>query len=179
MQHKTKYTIAEASDFLGFKSRSTLNSKTKAGIISYETDSAGIKIIDASELARVFPDLYNKAMSNTNDIQPTNNKKTQENTSPGGPDTATVFTLLTQQIELMREDLKQERDQHKEREERLYHEKNELMGIVKNHTLMLTHQPDKKVQKFPFKNIAIISGIIAATIFAMLTALYTLAHFLK
>jgi hypothetical protein len=184
MQNKTKYTIREATEFLGFGSRSTLNSKTKDGTLSWEKDNNGTKVIDASELARVFPDEFNRAVSNTNNVQYSGNKKAQENTPSSGPDNIAVINMLTQQVDLMKEYLHQQTEQNKERETRLYTEKAELLSVIKNQTLMLTHQPNntedkRKTTREKYKSTAIISTIIAGVVLSTIAALYILAHFLK
>ncbi len=172
MRNKTKYTVAEASELLGFSSRSTLNKKTKDGTLSYDKDINGVKTIDASELARVFPDLYNKAMSETTDAQYSPTKKAQENTPSTAMDQTAVLQILIKQTEQLREDLERERNQNIERENRLYSEKNELMGLVKNQNLMLTHQPipaqPEKAQKLYalYKWPIIITGGLAWIAFA-------------
>lgn len=74
MTIKQKYTVSEATEFLGFKSRSTINKHTKINgnnALSYEFDSQGNKIVPLLELERVFPEKYKQALQAQGDIKDT------------------------------------------------------------------------------------------------------------
>ncbi len=112
MKIQQKYTVTEATDFLGFKSRSTINSRTKqkgSKAISYEMDENGNKIISIQELERVFPTKYNTALkhnkntANTNTIHSTS---AQESTKKNTANT----THLQHKVEMLEQELKNTHD---------------------------------------------------------------------
>jgi len=61
----TKFSISAAARLTG-KSRTTLSGHIKAGKLSCETDANGNKVIDASELARVYPDEFDPRRGEAN-----------------------------------------------------------------------------------------------------------------
>lgn len=74
MNTQQKYTISEATAFLGFKSRSTINKRTKeqgSKALSYEIDENGNKVISILELERVFPDKVKAALKKNKDTENT------------------------------------------------------------------------------------------------------------
>jgi septal ring factor EnvC (AmiA/AmiB activator) len=107
MEIQQKYTISEATAFLGFKSRSTINSRTKdkgTKSLSYETDDSGNKVISILELERVFPAKYAAAIKK---------KKNTSNTSTEYSNNAPKNTSNTIQLQHKVEMLEQELDSTK------------------------------------------------------------------
>jgi len=58
MTEKTKLTIKEAAEFLGYSNKSTLMKHKKEGRFSTETDENNVLLVDKSELRRVYPTRY-------------------------------------------------------------------------------------------------------------------------
>lgn len=155
METKEKYTISEATALLGFKSRSTLNKRTKTGgtdSISFERDENGTKVIPFVELQRVFPDRIKTALSKEPDTKNTftlHSAKTQINT----PKNIVHTGLLEQKLEsleaqLEREQLERQRERQEsrdlerkadEREEHLRNQVSELTKTISQHTRLLEH----------------------------------------
>jgi hypothetical protein len=113
MEFKEKYTISEATELLGFKSRSTINKRTKStgkDSISFEKDEYGNKVIRMVELQRVFPDRMKNVLDNKGNTPNTlsvHSAKIQSNTRPTAPNTP----LLQQKIEMLEAQLEQEREE--------------------------------------------------------------------
>lgn len=59
---KSKMTIKEAAELLGYSNKSTLMKDKRAGKFSVETDEAGVLLVDASELQRVYPTRYKNGL---------------------------------------------------------------------------------------------------------------------
>ena len=155
METKEKYTISEATALLGFKSRSTLNKRTKTGgmdSISFEQDENGTKVIPLVELQRVFPDRIKTALSKQPD---TKNTFTKHSTK-AHPSTAknTLHTGLLEQkleslevqLELERLERQRERQESQDRErkadEREEHLRNQVLELTKTisqHTRLLEY----------------------------------------
>jgi hypothetical protein len=128
MTIKQKYTISEATEFLGFQSRSTINKYTKMNgnnALSYELDSQGNKIIPLLELERVFPEKYKQALkiqANTKntvyEIQQNEQPNTAKNTQNTTKDTAVLelkIQMLQNQIEHEQTERERERQEVQER----------------------------------------------------------------
>lgn len=167
METKERYTISEATELLGFKSRSTLNKRTKTGgtdSISFEQDENGTKVIPLVELQRVFPDRIKTALSKQSD---TKNTFTRHSTK-AHPSTAknTVHTgLLEQKLESLEAQLEREQSERQrerqesqdrerkadEREEHLRNQVSELTKTISQHTRLLEYQqtssPEEAVEK--------------------------------
>jgi hypothetical protein len=98
MKLKEKYTVSEATELLGFKSRSTINRRTKTtgkDSISFERDEDGNKIIQFVELQRAFPDRIKNVLNdkgNTPSTKTVHSAKIQSNTARNTPN-----ALLLQQ----------------------------------------------------------------------------------
>jgi len=110
---KEKYTISEATELLGFKSRSTLNKRTKStgkDSISCEKDELGNKVIRLVELQRVFPDRIKAASAkngNTPNTISAHSAKIQSNTRPTPPNAL----LLQQKVETLEAQLEKEKEE--------------------------------------------------------------------
>lgn len=121
---KQKYTISEATEFLGFQSRSTINKYTKMNgnnALSYELDSQGNKIIPLLELERVFPEKYKQALkiqANTNNTLYEIQQNAQPNTAKNTQNTGVLelkIQMLQSQIEYEQTERERERQEVQER----------------------------------------------------------------
>ncbi|MCI5091163.1 hypothetical protein [Phaeodactylibacter sp.] len=138
MEVKEKYTVSEATELLGFKSRSTINRRTKTtgkDSISFEKDEVGNKIIRFVELQRAFPDRVKNVLAskgNTPNTITAHSAKAQSNTGRNTPNAL----LLQQKVETLEAQLE------KEKEERLRErrEANERDGKSENREHMLQQQ---------------------------------------
>ena len=155
MNTKEKYTISEATALLGFKSRSTINKRTKGqggDPISYEMDENGTKVISLVELQRVYPDRIKQVLEkekNTSDTSTSYSTKAQLNTAKNT--TNTVW--LAEKVELLEEllakteaDRGRERQEFQEREkkgegreEKLQDQITELTKTISQQTRLLEH----------------------------------------
>ena len=164
METKEKYTIAEATKLLGFKSRSTLNKRTKAsGIegISYEKDENGTKVIPLIELQRVFPDRIKQALKSKPDTPNTFTKHSTKAQRDTAKNTANSV-WLEQKLDLLNELLEQEkaerareRNEFKERERKsddrellLQNQVKELTNTISQQTRLLEdHRPKESLSE--------------------------------
>lgn len=162
METKEKYTIAEATKLLGFKSRSTLNKRTKAiGIegISYEKDENGTKVIPLIELQRVFPDRIKQALKSKPDTPNTFTKhsiKAQKATPKNTPNSVWIeqkLDLLNELLEQEKTERARERNEFKERERKsddrellLQNQVKELTNTISQQTRLLEdHRPKESI----------------------------------
>lgn len=155
METKEKYTISEATELLGFKSRSTLNKKTKTSgtdSISFEHDENGTKVIPLVELQRVFPDRIKIALSKQSDTKNTftgHSTKAHSNTTKNTVHTGLLeqkLESLEAQLERERSERQRERQESKDREqkadEREEHLRDQVSDLTKNisqHTRLLEY----------------------------------------
>lgn len=138
MTIKQKYTISEATEFLGFQSRSTINKYTKMNgnnALSYELDSQGNKIIPLLELERVFPEKYKQALkiqeNTTNtlyEIQQNAQMNTVKNTQNTTKDTADT-ALLELKIQMLQNQIEHEQTE-RERERQEVQERIKLLEAI-------------------------------------------------
>lgn len=108
MNTKEKYTISEATAFLGFKSRSTINKRTKeqgSDALSYEIDENGNKVISYLELERVFPDKVKAALKKNKDTENTS-AEYSANAQPNTRKNTTNTGVLQSEVEVLRERVK-------------------------------------------------------------------------
>ncbi|MEL6659536.1 MAG: hypothetical protein AAFP77_18195 [Bacteroidota bacterium] len=164
MEMKEKYTISEATQLLGFKSRSTLNKRTKtAGNdgISFEKDENGNKVIRLIELQRVFPDRMQEILSNKSNAANTI-AKTSTKIQPRTTQNMVNAALLQHKIESLESQLEQEkserirerleaqdRDSKAEAREHLMQQQvGELTKSISQHTRLLEdHRSPKEKTK--------------------------------
>lgn len=113
MKLKEKYTVSEATELLGFKSRSTINRRTKTtgkDSISFERDEDGNKIIQFVELQRAFPDRIKNVLNdkgNTPNTKAVHSAKIQSNTARNTPNAL----LLQQKVETLEAQLEKEKEE--------------------------------------------------------------------
>ncbi len=153
MEFKEKYTISEATELLGFKSRSTINKRTKSAgkdSISFEKDEHGHKVISLVELQRVYPDLMKRALTNkgnTSNTPSVHSAKIQSSTRLTAPNAL----LLQQKVETLEAQLEQEKEERlrerreanerdskaENREQILLQQVSELTKTISQHTRLL------------------------------------------
>ncbi len=160
MEIKQRYTVSEATEFLGFKSRSTINKRTTVhgnDAISYEMDDQGNKVISILELERVFPDKYKEAIKKHMNTKAEYSTKIQSSTSKNTNNTNALDTqiqMLREQIEYERLERERERNEAKERlqealerENKLQDRLEKLTDTLSKQTLMLEDMRQKPPQK--------------------------------
>ena len=132
-----KLNMTQAAKAAGI-ARKTLYRHIEKGKISCETDGQGQRVIDTSELMRAYGEIREP---DTPDAAGQDESMSQEDT----PDVTGVLreriTLLEERIE----DLRQDREERKRREDRLHHERGELMGLMKQQQArLLTYEGGEK-----------------------------------
>jgi len=115
-----KFTVAELSKKYGI-ARTSIYDRMKNGSISYEIDDKNRKVIDLSEMQRVY---------GTPDSKPTSKADSTETDS-------TTIELYKQLIE----ELRQDKQDAKTREDRMYKEIEALKDKIDNLTLALGYTP--------------------------------------
>ncbi|OTM90905.1 plasmid replication DNA-binding protein [Acinetobacter pittii] len=115
-----KFTVAELSKKYGI-ARTSIYDRMKNGTISYEIDDKNRKVIDLSEMQRVY---------GTPDSKPTSKADSTETDN-------TTIELYKQLIE----ELRQDKQDAKVREERMYKEIETLKDKIDNLTLALGYTP--------------------------------------
>jgi hypothetical protein len=115
-----KFTVAELSKKYGI-ARTSIYDRMKNGTISYEVDNQNRKVIDLSEMQRVYGTPDSKATSKPNSTVTDN----------------TTIELYKQLIE----ELKQDKQDAKIREDRMYKEIEILKDKIDNLTLALGYTP--------------------------------------
>lgn len=118
----TKLNITQAAKAVGV-SRKTMQRHIRLGKVSCEVDSKGHKLIDVSELVRVYGEL--KTDDSPSPVTQAG-QKTQYDMSNVAPIFERQIRNLEEQVEELRKD------------------KERLLGIVEQQTLMLTNQPERK-----------------------------------
>ena len=128
----TGYSISKAAIVAG-KSRVIIQRHIKNGKLSCTVDTKGNKLIDVSELIRVYGEV---------NVDNTGKKQLQKNTVIH-PDTGKIDTevrVLQEQIKFLKEQLEREREIILELKE----EKSRLLGLVEKQTNLLEHHQTKK-----------------------------------
>lgn len=119
-----KFTVAELAKKYGI-ARTSIYDRMKNGSISYEIDSKNRKVIDFSEMQRVYGTPDSQAYSQPDSTQTDN----------------TTINLYKQLIEELRHD----KSVAEERERRMYKEIDQLKDKIDNLTLSLGYTP-KEIQ---------------------------------
>lgn len=120
----TQYTISQASRITG-KSRTTISSHIRSGKLSSETIAGGKKLIDASELIRVYGDVCDFEVADSSNEKP--------------HQAAAATTSETLQLKTLKEERKREQQQL---EDQIEHLKDALKLSQEGHnkaTLLLEH----------------------------------------
>lgn len=155
----SKLSITEAVKLIPV-SESTLRRDLKSGKVSFVQDAKGRKLIDASELERVYGQLNGRngsaapaeraePVNDNHQNPPMNGNDTSQNLSVNGNDSEKVVALLENQVA----DLKAQLAQASDREAVLISEKSKLLDLTdrlqkQNETLMLPPAPEKKRRWF-------------------------------
>jgi len=130
---QAKLSISKASKIFG-KDRKTISSYIAKGKLSCETNEQGHKLIDFSELRRVYGEPKNKPNAVSSPSPVGNNEENPQHSPPiSAPHLQVQISMLEQQID----------DLRKDKEEGLRREQ-ELREIIKNQTLLLE---DKRTQQ--------------------------------
>ena len=137
----SKLSITEAVKIIPV-SESTLRRDLKSGKVSFAQDAKGRKLMDVSELERVYGKLDGSAAAGES-AEPVNDS--DQNLSMNGNDGEKVVALLENQVT----DLKAQLAQALDRENSLIREKSKLLDLTdrlqkQNETLMLPPAPEKK-----------------------------------
>jgi Skp family chaperone for outer membrane proteins len=149
MKLKEKYTVSEATELLGFKSRSTINRRTKTtgnNSISFEKDEDGNKIIRFVELQRAFPDRVKSILANQRNTTNTitaHSAKIQSNTARNTPNALLLqhkIENLELQLEKEKEERLRERREATERDSRSENREQLLQQQVTELTKTLSQQ---------------------------------------
>jgi hypothetical protein len=130
MENKTKFTVTEAEKLTG-KTRQTIGAYIKSGKLSAEIGPNGKKIIDLSELHRVFGDRAAPGTSKANGKLP----------RQGVEDLTSILRSeierLVREVNVMREERDAERRLREREIERAADERAKLEDIIANQTRML------------------------------------------
>ncbi len=118
----SKFTVAELAKKYGI-ARTSIYDRMKNGTISYEIDDRNRKVIDLSEMQRVYGTPDSKATSKADSAETDN----------------TTIEFYKQLIE----ELRQDKQDAKVREERMYKEIESLKDKIDNLTLALGYTPLK------------------------------------
>jgi predicted site-specific integrase-resolvase len=138
-----KLNISQAAKAAGI-ARGTLYNHIHQGKISYELDQKGDKVIDTSELLRVYGELKTNEASNEQSEMRSNEQHDTLEITGIAQVLKQRINDLEQQIEDLRkdkEDLQQDKDYNRKREE-------ELLSIIKQQQMLLLPSGVAKKQRF-------------------------------
>jgi hypothetical protein len=145
MENKTKFTVTEAEKLTGF-SRQTISTYIKQGKLSAEIGPNGKKLIDLSELHRVFG----------NDLTPgsvkPNGKLPRQDAADLTPILRSEIERLVREVNVMREERDAERRLREREIEKAADERAKLEDIIANQTRMLAApkpEPEPKAEPEP------------------------------
>lgn len=144
MENKTKFTVTEAERLTG-KTRQTISTYIKEGKISAEIGPNGKKVIDLSELHRVFGDSLNPSAAKPNGKLP------RQDTSELTSILRSEIERLVREVNVMREERDAERRLREREIERAAEERAKLQDIIANQTHMLAapKEPEQKPEAAP------------------------------
>jgi hypothetical protein len=144
MENKTKFTVTEAERLTG-KTRQTISTYIKEGKISAEIGPNGKKVIDLSELHRVFGDNLNLSAAKPNGKLP------RQDTSELTSILRSEIERLVREVNVMREERDAERRLREREIERAAEERAKLQDIIANQTRMLAapKEPEQKPEAAP------------------------------
>jgi len=130
---QTKLSISKASKLFG-KDRKTISSYISKGKLPCEINEQGHKLIDFSELRRVYGEPKNKPELTSS---PPSAGKYEENPQHSSPNSSSELQIQVKMLERQVDDLREDKEVGLGREQ-------ELRGIIKNQTLMLE---DKRAEQ--------------------------------
>lgn len=145
MAPNTFLTVADAAKRVGV-SRQTIFEKIKRGLISATLGEGGVKVIDVSELLRVFPRLLSDDEVKRKQLDRSRQSDVLSLTS------TLQLELERAKLQLEKKDfeleqMRQRVDELRERERAVTEEKLRLFGIVERQTLLLTAPRPATVQR--------------------------------
>ena len=159
-----KINISQASRMYG-KDRKTIHDAIRKRGVSTEKTKTGT-LVQLTDLIAIWGEPKN---SPTTPSQAVGVVSPQEATPNPTPIFAEKISLLEQQIK----ELHQDREERREREEQLRKEKEELLGIIKQQTLLLEDKREKIEEKSQ-SNHWLVYGLSAAIALVSSVAGYTL-----
>lgn len=124
-----KLNISQAAKAVG-KSRRTIQNHIKQGKLSCETDGNGNKVIDTSELMRVYGEVQDSFTGNTHEQK-------KENTQQFTAHYAELLQQKINDLEKQVKELEQDREERRDREAK-------LLGIVKQQNVLLEDKRERK-----------------------------------
>src|SRR5687768_10884836 len=130
MENKTKFTVTEAEKLTG-KTRQTISAHIKAGKLSAEIGPNGKKLIDLSELHRVFGDKLNP------DAVKPNGKLPRQDADELTSFLRSENERLLREFNIMREERDAEKRAREREQEDARLEREKLHGIIEKQTHML------------------------------------------
>lgn len=131
-----KHTLSEAVKLTG-KSRSTIHRRMADGQLSYERNDNGVRVVDTSELIRVFGELKPDMKLDT--VCETVSKTRDETRNETGETSflREKVELLEQRIEELRQDKERDREEYKRRDETQQAEKQKLLTLLERSQMQL------------------------------------------
>ena len=151
----TKLNISQAAKTFG-KDWKTIKRHIEKGKVSCEIDKSGHKQIDLSELIRAYGEPKNNASPNAIG----QNKDIPEHSSPNA---IGIYGEKIGRLEAEITELKEDREERRERELRLEGEKKELRAIIDKQTALLLPKPEE-AQPVPPQKIKPLTWLNAALI---------------
>jgi len=149
MASQTLLTVAESAKRVGV-SRQTVFAKIKAGQLSAGLSKDGIKVVDVSELLRVFPRLLSDDEVKQNQLHRSGQANQQL------PNMALQLELERAKLQIERRDFELEKmreqvEDLKERERLHVDDRAKLLGIIDRQTLLLAAPKPAKAAPAPAK----------------------------
>ena len=141
ISNSRQVSLGKAAKLVGI-SRPSIYRYASEGKLTTVMGLNGIKLVDLSELSRVFPEFKPETVENKTDTGKETvtrhiKKLSQDNENKGK--NYLESAILTVELEAARK----EADFYKNEVERLRERENKLIGIFKSHTLLLEHKPEK------------------------------------
>ena len=135
-----KVNISQAARMTG-KDRKTIQRHMEKGTLTFENDAQGRKLVDVSELVRVYGEIKSPAKPKAGE--------SEESPQSSTPEKVQNLEKRISDLERENEDLRKDKEERKEREKNLQAEKGKLLGIVEKQMLLLSApEPSKKKQGF-------------------------------
>lgn len=138
----SKLRVSEALEMFEV-SQSGIYRDMDKGIISYEKDERGKKVIDVSELQRVY-ELRENGDSQKTEMRESGNSPPREVGENGNTENGTVVAVLEEQVALLKEELGNANEREKDLRQML------KMEQEKTRMLMLTPSPRAKGSFFNY-----------------------------
>lgn len=140
MENKTKFTVTEAQALTG-KTRQTISAYVKSGKLSAEIGPDGKKLIDLSELHRVFGDKIN------HDAAKPNGKLPRQDADDLTSFLRSENERLLREFNIMREERDAEKRAREREQEEARMERERLHRIIEKQTHMLAAPKEPEPKK--------------------------------